>query len=103
MSNCGKVCKHNVDIKIVLNLLLIIYFIICYNMYMCVCVYVYVYIHIIIYTGEGNGNPLQYSCLEKSNGQRHLWRATVHGVIEELDMTELTTNYIYIYIYIYIC
>ena len=22
--------------------------------------------------GEGNGNPLQYSCLEKSNGQRIL-------------------------------
>ena len=66
---------------------------------MCVCVCVY--IHIIIYTGEGNDNPLQYSCLEKSNGQRHLWRAAVHGVIEELDMTELTTNYIYIYIYIY--
>ena len=29
--------------------------------------------------GEGNGNPLQYSCLEKSHGQRslvgyNLWR-----------------------------
>ena len=47
----------------------------------------YVYIHIIIYIGEGNGNPLQYSYLEKSKGQRHLWRATVHGVIEELDTT----------------
>ena len=23
--------------------------------------------------GEGNGNPLQYSCLEKSHGQRSLW------------------------------
>ena len=22
--------------------------------------------------GEGNGNPLQYSCLEKSHGQRSL-------------------------------
>ena len=22
--------------------------------------------------GEGNGNPLQYSCLEKSHGQRNL-------------------------------
>ena len=27
--------------------------------------------------GEGNGNPLRYSCLEKSYGQRSL--ATVHG------------------------
>ena len=45
MSNCGKVCKHNVDIKIVLNLLLIIYFIICYNMCVCVCVCVCVCIH----------------------------------------------------------
>ena len=33
---------------------------------------------------EGNGNPLQYSCLEKSRGQRNLadrgtWRATSMG------------------------
>ena len=25
-----------------------------------------------IQQGEGNGNPLQYSCLEKSHGQRSL-------------------------------
>ena len=36
--------------------------------------------------GEGNGNPLQYSCLEKPMG-RGAWRATVHGVKKELDMT----------------
>ena len=29
--------------------------------------------------GEGHGNPLHYSCLENSHGQRSLW-ATVHGV-----------------------
>ena len=29
--------------------------------------------------GGGHGNPLQYSCLENSHGQRN-WRATVHGV-----------------------
>ena len=29
--------------------------------------------------GEGNGNPFQYSCVEKSHGQRSLG-ATVHGV-----------------------
>ena len=37
--------------------------------------------------GEGNGNPLQYSCLQKSHGQRSLvgyspWRH------KESDMTE---------------
>ena len=49
--------------------------------------------------GEGNGNPLPYSCLENSHGQRSLadyspwgrrvraWQATVHGVAK-LDMTE---------------
>ena len=34
-----------------------------------------------------NGNPLQYSCLENSM-DREAWRATVHGVAKELDMTE---------------
>ena len=34
----------------------------------------------------GNGNPLQYSCLENSM-DRGPWRATVHGVAKELDMT----------------
>ena len=32
------------------------------------------------FPGEGNGNTLQYSCLEKSHGQRSLEQATVHGV-----------------------
>ena len=36
--------------------------------------------------GEGNGNPLQYSCLENSM-DRGAWRATVHGVAKETDMT----------------
>ena len=37
--------------------------------------------------GEGNGNPLQHSCL-KLPMEGGAWRATVHGVTEELDMTE---------------
>ena len=36
--------------------------------------------------GEGNGNPLQYSCLENPM-DRGAWRATVHGVAKESDMT----------------
>ena len=36
--------------------------------------------------GEGNGNPLQYSCLWNSI-DRGAWRARVHGVAEESDMT----------------
>ena len=36
--------------------------------------------------GVGNGNPLQYSCLENSM-DRGTWRATVHGVVKESDMT----------------
>ena len=41
-------------------------------------------------SGEGNGNPLQYSCLE-SPMDRGAWRATVHGVTKESDMTERLT------------
>ena len=37
--------------------------------------------------GEGNENPLQYSCLENPM-DRGAWRATVHGVAKEADMTE---------------
>ena len=37
--------------------------------------------------GEGNGNPLQYSCLENPM-DREAWRATVHGVARESDMTQ---------------
>ena len=36
--------------------------------------------------GEGNGNPLQYSCLENLL-DRGAWRARVHRVTKELDMT----------------
>ena len=36
--------------------------------------------------GEGNGNPLQYSCLGNPM-DRGAWRATVHGVAKESDMT----------------
>ena len=36
--------------------------------------------------GVGNGNPLQYSCLE-SPTDRGAWRATVHGVKKESNMT----------------
>ena len=35
---------------------------------------------------EGNGYPLQYSCLENPM-DRGAWRAAVHGVAKELDMT----------------
>ena len=38
------------------------------------------------FSGEGNGNPLQYSCPE--NPSRRAWQAAVHGVAEELDVTE---------------
>ena len=34
------------------------------------------------FPGDRNGNPLQYSCLEKSHGQRSLVGYTIHGVTE---------------------
>ena len=37
--------------------------------------------------GEGNGNPLQDSCLVNPR-DRGAWKAIVHGVAEESDMTE---------------
>ena len=37
--------------------------------------------------GEGNGNLLQYSCLGNPM-ERGAWRAAVHGVAKESDMTE---------------
>ena len=37
--------------------------------------------------GEGNGNPLQYPYLENPR-DRGAWRATVHEIETELDMTE---------------
>ena len=36
----------------------------------------------------GNDNPLQYSCLENSM-DRGAWRATFHGVTNELDTSEV--------------
>ena len=45
--------------------------------------------------GEGNGNPLQYPCLDNPR-DRGAWRATIHGVSRELDMTyQLNTNNMY--------
>ena len=37
--------------------------------------------------GEGNGNPVQYSCLG-NHMDRGAWRAKVHRVTKESDMTE---------------
>ena len=55
--------------------------------------------------GEGTGYPLQYSCLEKSHGQRSLAGYSPWGC-KELDTTEWLnthmTPYIWIYIYIHI-
>ena len=42
--------------------------------------------------GEGNGNPLQYSCLEKTQGQKSLVSYSPRGC-KELDMTEWLTLY----------
>ena len=39
--------------------------------------------------GEEHGNPLQYSCLENPM-DRGAWWATVYGVVEESEMTEVT-------------
>ena len=39
------------------------------------------------YPGAGNGNMLQYSCL-RNPLDRETWRATVHGVTKESNMTE---------------
>ena len=40
---------------------------------------------------EGNGNPLQYSCLGNPM-DRGAWRATVHGVTKELNVTQRLNN-----------
>ena len=47
--------------------------------------------HIIYRIGDGNGNALQYSCLEKQNGQRSLVGYTVHGVTK--SQTWLSMQY----------
>ena len=41
--------------------------------------------------GEGNGGPLQYSCLEKSHGQRSLVGCSPWGC-KEPDVTERLTH-----------
>ena len=43
------------------------------------------------YPGEKNGNPLQYSHLGNSMN-RGTWRAVIHGVAKELDMTSQLNN-----------
>ena len=42
--------------------------------------------------GGGHGNPLQYSCLGNPM-DRGAWWATVHGVTNESDMTELACTH----------
>ena len=37
-------------------------------------------------SGEGNGNPLQYSCVGNPM-DRGAWRAIVHGIPKESNMT----------------
>ena len=39
--------------------------------------------------GGGHGKPLQYSCLENPM-DRGAWRAAVHKVAKQPDMTEVT-------------
>ena len=41
--------------------------------------------------GGKSDNPLQYSCLENRMDRRG-WRAAVHGLAKELDITETTKN-----------
>ena len=41
--------------------------------------------------GRGHGNPLQYSCLGKSHGQRSLTRYSPQGC-KQSDMTEVTEH-----------
>ena len=43
------------------------------------------------FPGEGNGNPLQYSCLGNLT-DRGAWRARVHGVSVQSDMTLWLNN-----------
>ena len=42
-------------------------------------------------SGGGNGNPLQYSCLGNPMDRGALW-ATVHGPVEESDLTYQVNN-----------
>ena len=50
------------------------------------------------FPGEGNGNPLQYSCLDESHGQRTLagyspWGHKESGTTEPLNMHAHTLGY----------
>ena len=51
-----------------------------------------------VYVGEGKGSPLRYSCLGNPM-DRGAWRATVHGVTKELDLTEQLTLTVMKYMY----
>ena len=42
--------------------------------------------------GGGHGNPLQYSCLGESCGQRS-WQATVHGVTQRRTQLKRLSTY----------
>ena len=44
-----------------------------------------------IFSGGRNGGSLQYFCLENPR-DRGAWRATVHRVAKESDMTEVTEH-----------
>ena len=43
------------------------------------------------FPGEGNANPFRYSGLENLM-DRGVWRAIVHGLSKELDLTEQLNN-----------
>ena len=47
--------------------------------------------------GEGNGHPLQYSCPENPVDGGG-WRATVHGIRRESDMTECSHTHTHTHI-----
>ena len=44
--------------------------------------------------GMGKGNPLWYSCLENRMDRRG-WRAIVHGVANNVDMTGQLSTHVY--------
>ena len=41
--------------------------------------------------GKGNSNPLQYSCM-RNHLERGIWRATVHEVAQESELTWRLNN-----------
>ena len=44
-------------------------------------------------SGEGNGNPLQYSCLEKSHGQRSVVGYSPWGCKESARLSDFTFTF----------